>query len=140
MSSIISTVSRSVSGSLSFGTSGSVANMAMFCVCAKSETAAAADLIFYVILSSTWAYNQEWPTESRVGPHPLALQKRIIIMALKSIRTANESLLPCCGAFWAFRICPHITIKCISSYNKFLTGFSQIHILEQLSEDLLQIR
>jgi hypothetical protein len=56
-------------------------------------------------------------------------------MTLKRI----ESLLPCCGA-WAFRTFSHFAFRCIISYNKFLTGFSQTHILERLSEDPLQIR
>jgi len=53
MLSIFSIMSCSVSGSLGFGSSGPASNMAACCVCTKSETTTAADLIFYTIYS-TW--------------------------------------------------------------------------------------
>jgi hypothetical protein len=70
----------------------------------------------------------------------LELQQRTMIMALKSITIASEFIPPCLAGAFRFRTFPRFTIRRIISYDKFRTGFSQMHILELLSEDPLHIR
>lgn len=120
MFNIISSGSGFGSACLNFGNTGPVA---IRCVCAKSETAAAADLIFYVFyLAQHRHIIKDQPTILRIGTHMFELQKRVIIMTLKSIRTANESLLSGAGAFRVFRVYPRFTIR-PASLNEFSYRF-----------------